>query len=437
MNEAAVPLPDELEIQPLTRPPEAVVEVPGSKSLTNRALLVAALADGVSELTGALDGDDTRHFAAGLRALGFRLEPPDPAPVWRVHGEGGRVPAEHAELFVGNAGTAARFLTALCCLGSGVYRIDGVARMRERPMEPLLEALRSLGAEVRSLRQSGNLPVEVEAGGLDGGVVALDARDSSQFLSALLLVAPYARSDVEIMLIGDPPSQPYVTMTTQLMRAFGVEVEQPYDGQFFVRAGQRYRARRFAIEPDASSASYFYAAAAITGGSVVVRGIHEQSLQGDARFPELLREMGCRVQRTGEGIRVTGPEGGRLRGLDIDLSDMSDLTPTVAVMAPFCDAPVRLRNVAHVRLQESDRLRVLATELGRLGVRVEEFRDGLRIYPGPVSGGLVQPHDDHRIAMAFAVLGLRVRGIRIANPGCVSKTFPDFFQRLERLRGEA
>lgn len=434
MSQAAQSLPDELEIEPLAEPPSAVVEVPGSKSLTNRALLVAALADGVSELTGVLDSDDTRRFVEGLLRLGFELEPPEPAPVVRVHGRGGVIPASEAELFVGNAGTAARFLTALCALGHGRFRIDGVARMRQRPLEPLLEGLRALGAEVESLRGNGMLPVEVVASGLDGGVTALDSRESSQFLSALLLVAPYARSDVEIMIMGEPPAKPYVTMTTELMAAFGVRVEQPYEGQYFVRAGQRYRARRYAIEPDASSASYFYAAAAITGGSVTVRGIHEESLQGDARFPALLRSMGCRVDRTPEGLRVTGPEGGRLRGIDVDLGDMSDLTPTLAVLAPFCDAPVRIRNVAHIRLQESDRLRALATELGKLGVRVEEFRDGLRIHPGPVAGGLVETYDDHRIAMAFAVLGLRVRGVRIANPSCVTKTFPDFFARLESLR---
>jgi len=229
-------------------------------------VFVAALAEGTSELTHALDSEDTRLFAEGLVRLGFSLDPPRPAPVMRVRGEGGRVPAEEAELFVGNAGTAARFLTALCCLGKGRYRIDGIPRMRQRPMEPLLEALRSLGAEIRCLRQEGNLPIEIEAQGLEGGVVALDARQSSQFLSALLLVAPYARSDVEIMLIGEPPARPYVQMTTQMMAAFGVKVEQPYEGQFFIRAGQRYKARRYAIEPDASSASYFYAKAALTGG---------------------------------------------------------------------------------------------------------------------------------------------------------------------------
>ena len=421
-------------IEPLAAPPDAEITVPGSKSLTNRALIVAALADGRSELRGALVSDDAHWCADGLRRLGIAVTESERGTTLTVKGQGGRIPRAEAELYAGNAGTAARFLTALVSLGHGRYVIDGAPRMRERPIGHLVEALVGLGVRAETRSSGGCPPVVVEAAGLPGGRTQLDASRSSQFLSALLLVAPYARRNVEVAVRGEVVSQPYVAMTLRVMADCGVSVDQN-NGRFRVRAGRGYRARAYAIEPDASGASYFLAAAALTGGRVRVPGLGRDSAQGDARFADVLERMGCAVERGEDFIEVRGPE--RLRGVDVDLNAMSDMTLTLAAIAPFAESPTRIRNVAHIRGQESDRLAALATELGRLGVRVRAFDDGLEITPGPLRPAMVRTYDDHRIAMAFAVAGLRASGVVIADPGCVSKTFPDFFERLDWLRRPA
>jgi 3-phosphoshikimate 1-carboxyvinyltransferase len=418
-----------LAIHPLERPPDATVAVPGSKSITNRAVLLAALADGRSVLSGALFSDDTRYMAVAVRALGAGVEADEAAARLTIGGCGGRWPAAHADLFVGNAGTAMRFLVAALCLGRGRYRIDGSARMRARPIAELVDALRQLGADVSCA--AGAPPVEA-AGPLRGGRTELSAARSSQFLSALLHVAPYAARDVTIALRGDVIAQPYVDMTIAVMAQWGTEVERDGYREFRVRAGQRYRARPYAIEPDASSAHYFLAAAALTGGHVRVPGLDRGSLQGDVRFADLLERMGARVRWEAAAIDLTGPA--RLAGIDADLNAISDTAPTLAAIAPFADGPVHIRNVAHLRWQESDRLHAVATELARLGVRVEARDDGLTVWPSPVVPAAVRTYDDHRIAMAFALVGLKVAGIRIENPGCVAKTFPGYFERLEQLR---
>lgn len=418
-----------LTIEPLIRPPDADVTVPGSKSITNRAVLLAGLAAGRSELSGALFSDDTRYMIEALRALGAAVQTDEASARIAVEGCGGAWPNETAELFVGNAGTAMRFLVAACCLGRGPYRIDGTARMRERPIGDLVDALRQLGAGVDSA--DGRPPVVVHGAAL-GGSTGLRATRSSQFLSAVLMIAPYAARPVAIEMLGEVIAQPYIDMTIAMMAQWGVTVQRDGYRAFHIAAGQRYRAQRYAIEPDASSAHYFLAAAALSGGRVRVRGLRRGSLQGDVRFADLLEQMGARVDWQADAIDVTGPA--RLAGIDADLNAISDTAPTLAAIAPFASGPVHIRNVAHLRWQESDRLRAVATELARLGVRVEERNDGLSVWPSPVGAGAVHTYDDHRIAMAFALIGLKVPGIRIEDPGCVAKTFPDYFERLEMLR---
>jgi 3-phosphoshikimate 1-carboxyvinyltransferase len=421
------------EVLPLDRPPHAAVSVPGSKSQTNRALLLAALADGRSTLSGALFSDDSGVFVDSLRRLGFTVGTDEAAATIEVTGLAGRIPAAEAELYVGNAGTAARFLTAFLSLGHGSYLLDGTPRMRQRPIGELLDALRELGADLEPVQDNGCLPVRVRAAGLRGGDVTVDASRSGQFLSALLMVASYADRDVAVRLAGPVASPPYIAMTLSMMAQWGIEIEQLDQDSYLARAGGRYQARAYDVPPEASGASYFLAAAAITGGTVCVRNLGLAVEQGDLGFLEVLERMGCRVRREGTDIEVTGPE--RLSGIDLDLNAMSDMTMTLAAIAPFADGPVIIRNVGHIREQESDRLAATAAELRRLGAQVDEWADGLAIKPSALHGANVHTYDDHRMAMAFALPGLVVPGVRIENPGCVAKTFPDYFARLESLRG--
>jgi 3-phosphoshikimate 1-carboxyvinyltransferase len=419
-------------IDPAPRPIDADVTVPGSKSITNRALLVAALADGDAELTGALHSDDTRHMAAALGALGVAVESDEAAASFAVRGGGGTFPAHQADLFVGNSGTTARFLTAALPLGRGTYRLDGIARMRQRPIQPLLDALAGLGADARSEAGTGCPPVVVRAAGLPGGRVAMTGDRSSQYFSALLLAAPYADRGVTIDVLGELVSKPYMPLTAAVMGAFGVEVEldEAHWRTFRVAPGQRYRGRAYRVEPDASNASYFFAAAAVTGGRVRVAGLGAGSAQGDLRFVDVLAAMGARVMVADNHVEVVGPPGGALRGVDLDLNAISDTAQTLAAIAPFADGPTTIRGVAHARLKETDRVAALATELRRLGQGVEERPDGLTVHPAPVVPADIATYDDHRMAMSFAVAALRAPGVRIQDPGCVAKTFPDFFARL-------
>lgn len=417
-------------IEPLAQPPNCEIRVPGSKSLTNRALLAAALADGDSVLEHALSSDDTRYMAAAWRALGIDVRA-DGAERIVIRGSGGNIPARTADLYVGNAGTAMRFMAAAVCLGHGDFRIDGNARMRQRPMQDLLDALTQLGARLRCELAPGCPPLRVTAAGLVGGRTCVAGATSSQFLSALLLAAPYASGRVDIEVSGPLVTPPYVDMTLGVMRAFGVNVVREGYRLFSVIPAH-YAGRRYDVEPDASSAQYFLAAAALCGGRVRVPGLGRDSLQGDVGFVALLERMGARVTRGADFIEVYG--GGELDGLEADMNAISDTAPTLAVLAPFARRPVTIRNIAHVRLQESDRLRAVATELRRLGVRVRELDDGLIIEPSRIRAAVVDTYDDHRLAMSFALIGLRVAGIGIRDPQCVAKTFPDFFTRLEELR---
>lgn len=424
-----------MAMQPISRPIVGTAYVPGSKSITNRALLVAALADGPSTLTGALFSDDTRYMAAALNQLGIHVRSDEQAEIFEVQGGGGTFPATSGSLFVGNAGTTARFLTAALTLGSGEYRVDGVPRMRERPISPLLDALRHLGAEITCEERDGFLPVVIHANGLDGGTVPMAGNLSSQFFTGLLMAAPYADRDIRIEVEGDLVSRPYLQITADVMEAFGVTAELDEAGWrwFHVPAGQHYAGRHYIVEPDASNASYFFAAAAVTGGEIRVDGLGTGSRQGDLDFVDVLEQMGATVEMTDSWTSVRGPDDGILHGGEFDFNAISDTAQTLAAIAPFVDGPVTIRGVAHNRVKETDRISAVATELRKLGQVVEEFEDGMTIHPQPVQPAEIETYDDHRMAMSFALTGLRAPGVVLIDPDCVSKTFPSYFERLAEL----
>jgi 3-phosphoshikimate 1-carboxyvinyltransferase len=423
-----------VSIDPVSRPIQGSVRPPGSKSITNRALVLAALAEGTAKLSGVLDSQDTRVMVESLRRLEIGVTHNAASGEAVVAGCSGRPTARSAELWLENSGTSIRFLTAVACLGHGRYRLDGNARMRARPIGELCDALNSLGGNAVCEQPNGCPPVSVQGAGLPGGTAYVDAAKSSQFLSALLMAAPCAGGPVELVLRGGLVSEPYIDMTIRMMQAFGVEVDQPENGRYRI-APARYRAADFAVEPDASAASYFFAAAAITGGEVTVQGLSRDSLQGDVNFVKLLAQMGCEVHWGESSITVCGKP---LHGIDVDMNEISDTAQTLAAVAPFAAGPSRIRNVAHIRHKETDRISAVASELRRLGLGVEEYPDGLTIHPGSIRPATIETYDDHRMAMSFALVGLKVPGIRIANPECTGKTYPRFFEDLTALcRGGA
>lgn len=436
--------PAELPIAPLANVPNLSVTVPGSKSITNRALVLAALGCSTGsqgcELEGALVSEDTEVMTTALRQLGFyaALQRDIPAPVYKVFAQStpaGSFFAPSADIFVGNSGTTVRFLTAMLALGHGRYRLDGVPRMRERPIEDLLAALRQLGAKAVSESGNGCPPIIVEAAGLHGGRVRVRADVSSQFLSGLLMAVPFADAEETTVEIDGPlVSEPYVTMTVRMLRQWGLTIHADL-GRYRVPGRQRIRTTDsnfdYAIEPDASAASYFWAAAAIAGGWVTVLGLTRKSLQGDVAFVDVLERMGCRVEECESGITVHGRP---LRGIDADMNDISDTVMTLAAVACFAEGPTTIRNVAHIRHKETDRIAAVATELRKLGAEVDEYPDGLKITPRPLKGCAVDTYNDHRMAMSLALIGLKVPGVVIKTPGCVAKTYPGFWQDLEKLR---
>lgn len=420
-----------LEIRPLSARLNATIRPPGSKSITNRALLLGVLGGGPCKLSNALRCDDTEIMIEALRTLGFHIEVDWDSRLVTVSrpANAAIIPKASAELFLGNSGTSMRFLTAALSLGQGRYRLDGTSRMRERPIRDLLEALRSLGVRASSEENNGCPPVCVESDGLDGGRVSIRGDTSSQFLSGLLISAPLANRDVTIEVSGSLVSQPYVRMTLAMVEDFGGTIRPGRQGEFHIPGRQRYHRTSYAVEPDATSAGYFFAAAAICGGTVAT-AVPPRPLQGDWRFVDILERMGCRVSRDGGMIRVTGDA---LCGIDVDMNNTSDCVMTLAVTSCFASGLTRIRNVAHIRHKECDRISALATELSRLGAGVTEYPDGLAIEPAALRGAIVNTYGDHRMAMALALAGLRVPGVVIAEPGCVSKTYPGFFQDLSRL----
>jgi 3-phosphoshikimate 1-carboxyvinyltransferase len=421
---------ESVEITSVKHPLEATVTMPGSKSYTQRALVLAALAEGKSVLRNPLVAEDTSHLLAALRLLGTNILSRNGDIL--VTGTGGRLANPGREIYLGNNGTAMRILTGLVSIGRGTFTLTGDQRLRERPIEPLLAALRSLGIDARSLGREGYPPVVIRTSGLQGGKVTLRDIFSSQYISALLLCAPYGAGDTLIELEGRVPSLPYVDMTIEAMTKFGVDVQRDTAHCYLVKSGQRYRGIRYRIEGDASSASYFFLAAAICQGKVSVENINPRSLQGDIGFLSLLETLGCSVIWEKNRVELAGRE---LHGGDrvFDLGDMPDMVPTLAVLAALRPGRTVIENVAHLRLKESDRLSALATELGKTGIPVEERKDGLIITGGQPHGAEIETYNDHRIAMSFAILGLAVPGMSIRNPACVSKSFPGFWGELEKL----
>lgn len=418
-------------VSPPAAPVDADVVVPGSKSFTNRALLVAALAEGDSTLEGMLRSDDSFWAVQVLRRLGVdvRVE----GTTAHVRGCGGRWPVASGRLYMGSAGTLARFAPgALAAAAKGTWEVDGSPQLRRRPIAPLVDALRQLGADIKYAFEPGRLPIRVGAG-LKGGSVAVPGNVSSQFTSGVLLAAPYARKSVHVSVTGGLVQPDYVGITIALMRAFGAEVEHDEAYTSIRVASGTYRGRRYVLEADASTACYFLTLAALTQGRVRVANVGYGSLQPDARFVDVLEAMGCAVVREDEFLEVRGPR--RLRGhLTINMKPMSDQALTLGVAAVFADGPVRVTGVAHIRSHESNRIRVFCEQMARLGIRVDEEDDGFLVHPGrPRPGPALDPHDDHRQAMAFALLGARVPGVRIQDPGCVSKTCPPYFDMLSEL----
>lgn len=432
--------PESLPIVPLRNKPRATVRVPGSKSITNRALILAALASRQTacRLENALHSEDTEVMIESLGRLGFDVQAD-----WNecrievgLNRTGKIVPAEEADLFVGNSGTSMRFLTALVALGAGRYRLDGIARMRERPIGDLVTALASLGVCAQCEFENERPPVVIQANGLSGGNVVIRGDLSSQFLSGLLLVAPWVGRQLSVAVQGQLVSIPYVEMTLAMLGSWNVPtqatgIDTGVDVRIDVGPARGPGPGSYAIEPDASAASYFLAAAAVTGGEIGVAGLSlEGSLQGDVAFARCLVDMGCTLV-SAEPLTI---RGGRLKGIDVDMNAISDCVMTLAAVACLAEGPTTIRNIAHIRHKETDRIHALAVELRRLGAAVEEWDDGMRITPGRLRGAAVDTYNDHRMAMSLAVLGLRVPDIAINDPGCVRKTYPAFFRDLERLR---
>ena len=411
---------------------KAKLSVPGSKSITQRALVVASLAEGKSELKGPLDSEDTKLLRNALVCLGISIK--DKGADWTVEGQGGRILPVNQDLYLGNNGTGIRFLTSFVALGQGTYRLTGTGRMAERPIGPLLKALETWGAEARSVEKTGCPPVEIKAHGLEGGETLLSASKSSQYLSSLLLVAPVARNPAKIILDGPLVSRPYVDLTLAVMAAYEIKVQE--EGDVFLVPHMTYKAKKYQIEGDASSASYFWAAAAVTGGKITVKNIPPESLQGDAAFADILVSMGCSVKKDSGGVTVHGPSRGMLKAIEVDMGRWPDVVPTLAVVAAFARGTTVIKNVAHLRIKETDRLKAVAQELSKIGASVKELEDGLIIEGArDMHGSMIDTYDDHRIAMAFAVAGLRVPGIRIKDPVCVQKSFPSFWQYWQKITG--
>ncbi len=429
----------DLLLTPVRNPFKATVSPPGSKSLTNRALVLAALSLQQCTLTNVLFADDTRVMLDGLSKLGFELKIDEANQTVVVHGLGGAIPAKHAELFCGNSGTTIRFLAALCSLGHGEFILDGVPRMRERPIGELVDVLRNLGTRAEYVSREGFPPVKLLADGLPGGIVKYGSAASSQFLSAVLMASPYARHEVRVDLEGEQTSWPYVWMTMQLMHEFGVTPElarDPSTGQprQISVPPEPYTAARYHIEPDASNAAYFLAAAALLpGSSVTVPGLGKSSLQGDVGFADVLRKMGASVSVERQSITVNGT--GDLQGIDVDLLGMPDQAQTLGVVALFAKGATTIRGLHTLKLKETDRLLALSTELRKFGAEVTvENGDTLNINPpAEPRPATVATYDDHRMAMSFALAGTRIEGVTIQDVECVNKTYPDYFRDLAKL----
>jgi len=412
----------EKTIRSIKTPIRSCVRIPGSKSITNRALILASLAQGTSELHSILLSDDTRACIEALKNLGVEITLTDDASVCTVVGHTKPFPRQEATIFCHHAGTVARFLLPVCAAAKGKYQFNASPQLSRRPLAHLLDVLAAQGAIISSK----SWPLLLQSNGLAGGEITIDATETSQFFSGLLMAAPFAKTNM-ILKTNRNAHYSYVNMTRHLMRAFGVEVDMLDSRRCHVPLPQCYSARQYTIEPDFSTASYFFAAAAVTQGEVTVPLLsRKQSIQGDVAFLDVLEKMGCEISEKNNGVSVQGPP--ILQGIDVNMRFYSDTFMTLAAIAPFANSPTTIRNIGHTRHQESDRIAVMCHELNRLQVKVEEGDDWLRIYPSMPQAGEVDSHDDHRIAMAFALIGLRISGVVISGAECVAKTCPDFFK---------
>ena len=406
----------------------AKIECPASKSYTNRALLIAALANGVSTLQKPLISNDTKYMRLALEQFGVFIKHEDHDFI--VSGTGGNIKSPQEKISIGLAGTTMRFLTTFAALSPGTTHLTGERRMLERPISDLLNALNQMGVKARSLKNNGCPPLEISGGGVSGGKINLAGDKSSQYLTSVLLCAPYFKSDTTINIIGDLTSKSYADITLSIMEDFGVTVQNKNYTQFYVPAGQIYQAKNYAIEADWSSASYFLAAAAITQGEMTLFGLKPDSLQGDAGFLNVLEQMGCTIERSPEKIFI---KGNSLRGIDINMNNMPDVAQTLAVTALFAKGETRISGIGNLKIKETDRIEALKGELSRLGARVETGEDFLTVHPGTYVPADIETYDDHRMAMSLALAGLKIPGVRIKNPNCVEKSFPDFFKQLESI----
>jgi 3-phosphoshikimate 1-carboxyvinyltransferase len=416
-----------IEIKPVQNL-RATVTIPGSKSYTNRALLIAGLTDGECRLEKPLISDDTKYMIRALRAFGIPVQEEEEAFI--VSGKGGKLTEPSEDIFIGNAGTAMRFLTTFSALVSGKIRLDGDERMRERPLADLLDCLTQMGVQAVSTNSNGCPPIEIAGGEVPGGDISLAGDKSSQYLTSILLSAPYFKNDTCVNIQGDLTSKSYADITLDIMKTFGVCVENESYQRFKVKAGDRYKAQTYRVESDWSSATYFLAAAAVTGGEVTLTDINPHSVQGDAQFASVLEKMGCQVEKNNHTLQI---KGNPLRGITINMNNMPDAVQTLAVTALFAEGETVIQGISNLRIKETDRISALSNELSRLGAGVEAGEDYLVIRPGNYSGAEIETYNDHRMAMSFAVAGLNIPGVRIKNPKCVEKSYPDFFQHFANL----
>ncbi|UVI28983.1 3-phosphoshikimate 1-carboxyvinyltransferase [Paenibacillus spongiae] len=420
----------EAVLSPASNPVHAKLTVPGSKSLTNRALIIAALASGTSELAGILKSDDSYWCIDSLRRLGISITMDGERAI--VEGGGGVWPIRHGELYAGAAGTVARFLPGALAAASGHWTLRGSKRMSERPIAPLVGALTSLGADIRYAENGHRLPVSVEGKGLRGGTIDMPGDQSSQFISGLLIAAPYAKEPVTVHINGPIVQHDYVEMTLATMSQFGADAQMGIDKQTIYVHPRRYEARSFALEPDVSTCGYFWALAALTNGYIRVEGLPANTRQPDMLLLKALEQMGCTTAVENNAVEVRGT-GQLTGGFTVSMKEWSDQTLTMAALAVFADGPITLTDAAHIRHHECDRIEAICSELAKLGIRTDEHPDGLTVYPGEPLPALLDPHDDHRMAMALSLIGAKIPGVRIADPGCVSKTCPDYWERLDAL----
>lgn len=413
------------------------VVVPGSKSMTNRALLLAALSEEEAILQGVLFSDDSRHFLDCLVTLGYKLDINETEKTVKLQGCGRNIPNKFAKINVGSAGTAARFITAMLALSDGGYEIGCSEQMEKRPMEELFKVLTDMGAQFTYLKEEGHLPVRVKGNGGICKDINMDISKSTQFLSAMLMVTPVTDSGICIRITSEKKEGSYIHITMKMLQSFGVDVK--FDGECYTVPGkQKLQIGTYYIEPDVSAACYFYGMAALTGGKVIVKNVHSDSMQGDLKFLSVLEKMGCEKTEEQDGIAIQGPQDVKLKGVDINMNDFSDQALTLAALAPFADSETVIRNIGHIRGQECNRMAAIVNELKKCGIGCWEDGDDIHIEPGKIAPAVIETYEDHRVAMAFTLLGLKANGIVISNPMCCKKTFETYYKVLEQfIAGES